>query len=318
MNILMITENDPAGMGIAFTNAINRYTDHTCRLITKTLKYNFYFEKDIHLPNIAEDGYGEISELLKKADILHFHMLSDEHMALGPFKVKDFINGKSIIHHHHGHPHFRSNPEKYRNKYRQLKRKILVSTPDLLHLLPEATWQPNLVPIHDDLFLPQHAPLNGSVMIGQSATRKDIKNTDDLEKVVSKLQRQYRKPELRLDIIEKTDYRECLKRKKECHIIFDQMQGYYGVSSLESLSQGKPVIAGLDDWNAFHIKEFTGCEELPWVLARNPAELEARLKALFSEAELRDRMGERSRSFMEKHWSEQHALAVLLRTYESL
>ena len=34
MNIVMITDNDPAGMGIAFCNAINRYSNHTCRLIT--------------------------------------------------------------------------------------------------------------------------------------------------------------------------------------------------------------------------------------------------------------------------------------------
>ena len=45
MNILMITANDPAGMGIAFTNAVNRYTEHTCRLITTTEMYGLDFEE---------------------------------------------------------------------------------------------------------------------------------------------------------------------------------------------------------------------------------------------------------------------------------
>ena len=64
MNILMITANDPAGMGIAFTNAINRYTEHTCRLITTAEMYGLDFEKDIHLPDIHDDDFGEVEHLL--------------------------------------------------------------------------------------------------------------------------------------------------------------------------------------------------------------------------------------------------------------
>ena len=106
MNIVMITENDPAGTGIAFTNAINRFTDHACRLITTTTRYNFGFEKDLHVPDLDEEGFLEMSELLQKADILHFHLLADENTALGPVKAKEFIAGKAILHHHHGHPDF--------------------------------------------------------------------------------------------------------------------------------------------------------------------------------------------------------------------
>ena len=50
MNILMIAINDPAGAAIAFTKAINCYTEHTCRLVTKEIRFNFMFEKDLHLP----------------------------------------------------------------------------------------------------------------------------------------------------------------------------------------------------------------------------------------------------------------------------
>lgn len=316
MNVLMITENDPAGMGVAFTNAINRYTEHTCRLITATTKYNFDFEKDIHIPDLDKEGFEGIAEILKKADIIHFHILSDESMELGPIKVKDYMRGKKTIHHHHGHPDFRSRPEKYRQKYRRLKRKILVSTPDLLRLVPEATWQPNLVPINDPPYLPHSGGGNGRVRICHSPTRKDLKNTGEFDTVVDSLQGKY--DHLDKIIIENTPHRECLMMKQQCYIHFDHLQGYYGVSSLEGLSQGKPVIAGLDDWNIECIKEFTGSDGLPWAIARSQDELQDKLEELITDSDLRNNIGMQSRKFMEECWTEQHVLNKLVEIYASL
>jgi hypothetical protein len=314
----MITENDPAGMGIAFTNAVNRYTTHCCRLVTTTTRYNFDFEKDLHVPDLCSEGFGEVTSLLKNADILHFHILADENVQLGPIKVKDFASGKAILHHHHGHPDFRAHPDKYREKYRRLKRRVLVSTPDLLKLVPEATWQPNLVPIQDPLYLPADAPENDSVMIGQAATRKDLKNTRDLMAAVQRIQREPRHPKVELDVIENTPHRECLRRKNRSHIVFDHMQGYYGVSSLESLSQGKPVIAGLNAWNIACLKEFTGAGDLPWAVARTQDELEMTLYELVADAASRKEIGIKSRTFMETCWTESEILKTLFGVYETL
>jgi len=318
MNILMITDNDPAGMGIAFTNAINRYTDHKCRLITKTVRYNFNFDKDIHLPELKQDGYDLIRQLLTDADILHFHILSDENIDLGPIRVKDYAKGKTIVHHHHGHPDFRTNPEKYRLKYKHLKRKVLVSTPDLLTLLPEAKWQPNLAPIHTPLYMPQDAPINGKITICQSATRKDIKNTADLMDVVSKLKTKPEAPLLEVKLIENTDHKTCLKMKRKCQIAFDHMQGYYGVSSLESLSQGKPVIAGLDEWNRSCIIDFAGTSQIPWIICRNRTDLARAIRELHSDPDKIDSIGHSGRSFMCNHWSDKKVAGALCQFYETL
>ena len=312
----MITENDPAGMGIAFTNAINRYSEHACRLITTTTRYKFGTEKDLHLPALDEERFGEISELLKKADILHFHQLADENTELGPIRTKDFITGKAILHHHHGHPDFRSHPEKYREKYHRLRRRALVSTPDLLKLLPEAVWQPNLVPINAPNYLPRSIETKNKVRVCQAPTRKDLKNTAEFEVVMASLEKKYENVEG--IVIANTRHEECLKIKQSCDIHFDHMQGYYGVSSLESLSQGKPVIAGLDEWNLKCIKEFSGCENVPWVIARNRDELEDRLEELIENGSLRNRSGVASRRFMERYWTEQHVLNILMETYKTL
>ena len=316
MNIIMITENDPAGMGIAFTNAINRYTEHACRLITTTTRYNFGTEKDLHLPVLDEEGLEEMIELLQKADILHFHLLADENTELGPIKAKEFIAGKAILHHHHGHPDFRSHPNKYREKYHRLKRRVLVSTPDLLKLLPEAAWQPNLVPINAPNYRPCSIETTNKVRVCQAPTRKDLKNTAEFEVVMASLERKYKNVEG--VVIANTRHEECLRIKQACDIHFDHMQGYYGVSSLESLSQGKPVIAGLDEWNRKNIRDFFSTEDLPWISARNTIELSTVLATLIENRALREKKGKEARKFMEVFWNEQMIVDDLIDFYERL
>ncbi len=308
----MISDNDPAGTGIAFSNAVNRYTDHRCRLITRSEKYGFDYEKDIHLPDSAETCYDLIRDLLNQADIIHFHMLSDESVHLGPIQVSDYISGKKIVHHHHGHPVFRGNPEMFREKYKNNCRAVMVSTPDLLKLLPEATWIPNPIPINNPLLIPKPVENNGTVIACQAPTRKEIKNTQDFIDVAGQLKEENHSDYM---IIEGIQNRKCLEIKNRCHIHFDHMQGYYGVSSLESLSMGKPVIAGIDSWNKKHILEFTGAEKLPWHIARSKEELKTVLSLLYADGNLRRESGEYSRYFMENHWNEKKVIERLIDVY---
>ena len=315
----MITDNDPAGMGIAFTNAINRYTEHRCRLISTAEKYGFDYETDIHLPDIKDDNFDEVEALLKEADIIHFHLLRDENSHLGPLVIKDYIKGKKIFHHHHGHPDYILNAAAYNEKYRRLKRKVIVSTPDLLKVAENATWVPNIVPINDVQFLPRYDQSlpQDVIRICQAPTRKYHKHTKELKSTVDTLRRKY--PEkIRLVIIELMPYLKCLQIKRACHIVFDHMRGWFGISSLESLSQGKPVIAGLDDWSIQCIKEFTGADELPWIIARKKDELEDRLEELIRNGGFRNASGIASRRFMERYWTEKHALKILMETYQTL
>ncbi len=317
MKIVMLTENDPAGMGIAFTHAINRFSDHSCRLVSSQERYGIHFERDIFVPDIRnEAGFEALEAVLKEADIFHFHILSDENMTLGPLCVKDYVNGKKIIHHHHGHPEFRANPGRFREKYRRLGRKMLVSTPDLHRMAPESTWIPNIVPLDHPLFMPAAVLECERVRVCQAPTRKDLKNTEEFIAVTERLMK--RNAPLERVVIENTEYRTCLSLKKTCHLHFDHMQGYYGVSSLESLSQGKPVMAGIDDWNERYIRTFTGTDELPWCRARNSEELEKTMETLIRDAELRDEIGQKSRRFMVDFWNEKRVLDTLFQVYGTL
>jgi glycosyltransferase involved in cell wall biosynthesis len=96
------------------------------------------------------------------------------------------------------------------------------------------------------------------------------------------------------------------------------MRGWFGIASLESLSHGKPVIAGLDEWNIRCIKDFTGAAALPWVIAGNVDQLRTKIEGLVKDGQLRKEIGTKSRRFMEDHWTERQALGILLEVYKDL
>lgn len=318
MNVLMLAVNDPAGTGIQFCRAVNAHTNHTCRLATLETRYTHSWQADLHVPDLDEAGIEELGELFRTVDILHFHMTADENLRFGPYLPADFLHCKTVVHHHHGHHDFRSDPDSFREKYRRLGRNnLLVSTPDLLKLLPEARWQPNLVPLNDPALLPRtdrpgpEAPLR----VAHSPTRKDLKNTDEFLRAVEALRSEG--VALDLDLMDDVPNAECLARKARCHVLFDHMQGYYGVSSLEGLSQGLAVIAGLDDWNRKCIMDFTGASELPWLIARDEDSLLHLLRDLARDRDLCDRRGRESREFMETYWSDVRMARNLVSFWEN-
>ncbi len=314
MRIVMMAINDPAGAAIAQANALNRHTGHECRLITKELRYNFMFEKDLHEGWLLPEDVDEVAALLERADVFHFHMTADEDVPFCGLLPRDFMHGKIIVHHHHGHHDFRGNPVRFQEKYNERKRdRLLVSTPDLLRLLPGARWQPNIVPLNAPLYRPMPGKRSEPVRVAHSPTRKDLKNTDLFLEVMARLR--LKNDSVGLELIENTAHLECLRKKRRCHILFDHLQGYFGVSSLEALSQGLCVVAGLDVWNREVIREFTGADDLPWVIS-SPGELENDLRTLVRDTELRARIGERSRAFMEGYWSEQGMIKHLSDFYE--
>jgi glycosyltransferase involved in cell wall biosynthesis len=312
MLILMVAVNDPAGSAIALARAVNSLTSHTCRLVTMELRYNFMFAKDIHIPWLDDRGFQELGLLLRKADVLHFHMTADENVKLGPYPLREFARGRLVVHHHHGHPDFRGQPDKYRRKYAQKGRNhLLVSTPDLLELLPGSVWLPNTVPLDDEAYTPLPGKPATPVKVAHSPTRKDLKNTDDFLAAMAGLG-----GAALAEVIENTPHLECLARKRASHLLFDHLQGYYGVSSLEGLAMGLPVVAGIDDLNRRHILDFTGARRLPWVVSSRE-NLAADLMGLVRNAHRREEIGKASRRFMERYWTQERVVSRLLAFYES-
>ncbi|CCH49775.1 glycosyltransferase [Pseudodesulfovibrio piezophilus] len=319
MLILMFAINDPAGTAIQFVHAINRHSAHEARLVTLETRYTHSWEKDLHIPDLGPDGLEEVHILMEEADVFHFHMTCDEFCFFGPHRPADFLAGKEVVHHHHGHHDFRSNPASFARTYAERGRtNLLVSTPDLLQLLPQARWQPNLVNIDDPLLKPQPGRFDdfGTLKVCHSPTRKDLKNTDEFLAAVDTLARAG--TALEVDLMEDVPNQVCLARKRRCHVLFDHMQGYYGVSSLEGLSQGVAVIAGLDAWNRENIAKFVDTDDLPWVIARDRDTLQDRLKELDSDRAYCESVCIKGRDFMETRWSDRIVVQQLVSFYESL
>lgn len=313
MNVVMIAINDPAGTAIAFCNALNRYTNVRARLITYEIRYNFMFQKDLHVPWL--ESFDEAEEVLKKADVIHFHMTANEYLRVGPLHLQDYIDGKLLVHHHHGEPLFRANPREFADREIAEGRPALVSTPDLHKMYPEATYLPNLVPQDDAPYLPvERGPRLGDYFIvSHSPTRKDLKNTDTFIEVCERLASRLKYFKYR--VIEMTPHLECLRQKRHSSVFFDHMQGYYGVSSLEALAMGIPTIAGLDEWNQEEIRRFAGTDELPWVVARNPEMLEEALTMLYSDEKSWKKYSHLSRTFIENCWSDRKIAMRLANFY---
>ncbi len=313
----MIAVNDPAGTAIGFAEAINELSPHFCRVATLETRYNHGWRKDLHVPDLDEAGLEELRDALATADVFHFHMTADERLRLGPFLPSDYLAGKTVVHHHHGHPDFRGNPGKYRDKYAALGRgNLLVSTPDLLDLLPGARWQPNLVDEDAPLSTPLADKPLEPVLVAHSPTCKALKNTDDLLRAMREMHATGR--DMGLDLIDDAPHDECLARKRRCHVCFDHMQGYYGMSSLEALAQGLPTVAGLSENCMGHMREFAGRDDLPWLVARDPGALAATLGRLADDPDERLRASQASRRFMEQSWNRRRVLDRLLNFYASL
>lgn len=340
LEIVMIAENDPAGTAGLFRAALHRHTPHRCRLITWQRRYVCDFPADLHLADLPVGEWTRIGQILRRADVWHFHMLADESLTLGPHALQEILaacaaNPPAIVRHHHGHPQFRANLAAFRHKYENLfpRDVLLVSTPDMLDLFApgRATWLPNCVPLDS----PDYAATSASewaaragkpLRVCQSPTRRNIKSTDMLERVIAELRADGFAIEF--DLIEREPHREVMRRRRLADVVFDQMDFSFGISSLEGLALGKPVVCGLSEICQARIAEFAmrfvnefTAKNLPWLVVNSEIELRDRLAELAADASVgREKLksiGHRSREFMERAWPEQRIVAMLESAYEA-
>ncbi len=112
-------------------------------------------------------------------------------------------------------------------------------------------------------------------------------------------------------------HKDYLRVKRESHILFDHMQGYFGISSLEAMSHGLCVIAGLDKWDIAQINKFTGASRLPWISA-SPENLKKVIIRLLQDKDMRENICALSRDFMEKYWGNEKLAEHLSAFYDRL
>jgi glycosyltransferase involved in cell wall biosynthesis len=335
MLILHITSSDPAGAVYNLVRATNEHTKHRARVVTTTHLPYFEFPKDIH---DLYDGGDELEALLEKADVFHLHKIREDfeisyelERGRRTFDIEQYAKGKKIIYHLHGHDYERNNVAENASEYARKERIVLASTPDLEELYKpfysKVQYFPNCVPINDVRYLPRATDKlimgkDGTTQLYclfQSGTNSILKNMHVIRDVVEKL-----KSELPIfflhtspENLQSQDF--TLRHKRIAHIVFDHIEGYYGLSSLEGLSMGKPVIAGLSDYTIEAIKMFWDYPgDLPWLVARNEEEIEIRIRSLIGDPTFRRKVGIESRIFMESTWSDANVARRLVNIYDKL
>jgi glycosyltransferase involved in cell wall biosynthesis len=334
MKVLHVTTTDPAGSVLNFVNALNHHTEHRARAIN-TVPNCFDFPSDV---GDVYDGGDEIEALLREADVIHLHKVFEDFQIEvnlqkagihRRFKIEDTLKAypsKKLVCHIHGHPYERENVKEVAAHYKSLGVKVLCSTPDLEEMYrgeyDGVSYFPNCVPINDVRYLPRASdrPLimaDGTerLCVAQSPTHAILKNVHVIENVVRRIGEETKCFYLK---IQGVPHDQALRHKRNAHVVFDHMEGYYGLSSLEAMSMGKPTIAGLSDTTLNAIMKFFGTAPNPWVIARDEKELETQLRTLLLDEGLRKKTGEDSRKFMEEVWSDRAIGQRLAAFYQSL
>jgi len=191
----------------------------------------------------------------------------------------------------------------------------LAATLDLYLMAPDdLDWMPalyelgELEAIRDEVRGARVIMSERPLVIGHAPTNRAVKSTAAFLTAVERLGREL---PVRLELIERVPWAECLRRKADVDVYFDQVALGYGNNALEAWAMGIPVIAGaapatLDEM----VRRF---DELPFVLADEGSILSA-LRRL-ADPLARARWGSRGRAFVERFHSAEVGVELLARVY---
>lgn len=221
MRILNVCFQDYAGLAFRLTEAINRHSQHQSRQLTMK-KHNLGYAYDILTKNPAKIG-----KWIRWADIVNCWG------QLTPLNVSKEKSKKLII--THRGTLFRRNPKNRRKLAAKFHAKELVCTPDLSKYCGEMEWLPNAVPVEEWSKLRRKH--RGKPIVCQTPSRPRDKNTAEIVKILAK------KKNIRLLIVTKTSWKECMRKKSVADIYVGPFKIGYGLSMLEAWAMGIPVIS---------------------------------------------------------------------------
>jgi hypothetical protein len=227
---------DPNGEALRYKAAADRHGGVEIRAVTRSTHSFKHLPVDILYANNA----GAIRRLWADADIIHLN-----NRAQG-FELFSKVAEKPVLLHHHGSA-FRTNPPPLLGRAAREGWVQAASTIDLVELAPDViTWLPTAYDLDAlaTLRRTHRRSDDGVVRISHAPTMRTLKSTEALIDAVVALQDEGL--EVELDLIERTTWAECLRRKATADIYFDQLYLGYGCNAIEAWGMGLPVIAGLD------------------------------------------------------------------------
>jgi len=264
VDIVILCRQNTANVPYTLMSGINRYTDYTARMMV--LQPTFGYPTDLIYPKDRE----KVIQIIQNANHIHLNILDPPQF---PEEIHNAIKnamwrGATVSKHYHG-TILRINPPVQDHLYSR----IFVSTPDLLEFHPHAVYLPNPVPTSLFETRPEF-PEETTVVHTPSSARKNsnllhkvrypnlypippeeetLKSTEFFRTTMDYLIEKKKKP-LRYEILVYRPWEEVIKFKaRDASMVYDQLIiGWYGVSAIEALALGKPVVVRIDHrWRNF-------------------------------------------------------------------
>ncbi len=318
IKVVQITENPIAGAPISLSKALNKWQSSKVQsrhIAASDRNENRIFDHDLL---IGEGHKEEIFQVIRDADVIHMHNFwqnqelfrkwpelwpvvmskkrcwqAHTQRDIGWMSMEDGINDKGAKH--------------------------LVIAQYHPRLYPECTVVPNIVDIFDPRLTPV-ATTNALPRVVYSPSRIGFTGWDNkgYHETVPTLQKLVNENLITAEVIYNKPWAECLAKRSQADIAIDEIvTGSYHLCSLESLAQGKVTIAGLDALQVQVLKDLTGSDDLPWVIA-NPTTIESVLRELAMNREGVEEIKKRSRMWMESNWHPKLMTDIFVKIYEGL
>lgn len=186
-------------------------------------------------------------------------------------------------------------------RWRRYADDILVSTPDLLRIVPEAKLVQQAIDLSQWEYEPEPPDSNPQeIRIVHAPTVRYKKGTEFVQKAIEDLKSEGYS--VTLVLVEGMPHREVKRLYRTCHIGVDRLlDGWYGNVSIELMALGKPVICYIDPELAHHRPD------LP-IVSATPLDLAEKLKTLICDQPLRNHLGQQGRAYVEK-WHDVNIIA---------
>jgi hypothetical protein len=319
MRVCHITENPIAGAPMNLATCLNKYQPMKvqCRHIAASDRNEARVYKSDLLTGVHT--YDEIRKVLAEADILHFHNFYSKQELFRKYPDLWALCAKKPrcwqVHSQRSIK-WMDIEEGLRDK----RAKHLVIGQYHPREWPECTVVPNVIDIDDPLLRPQERLWTNPLRVAFSPSRIGLVGWDDkgYEPTKQTLQQLVNKWLITAEIIHNVPHEECLKRRGMANVVVDEIKtGSYHLVSLESLSQGCLVFAGLDEIQEKTLKDLTGAKWLPWARATANT-LHQRLMVCIQDPSGVRLLANESRRWMQQWWHPKDMCQRFLDIYERM
>lgn len=225
MKILNLCERDYAGVGIALTRALQKHAgkEHQARHLCLNV-HRFRYATDLVTRDIEE-----LHRWIKWADVVNTHV------TFGPVRIGDHPpKPKKLVITFHG-THYRGKHEALHRKMRKMGVRVALCTTADLTKYGVARWIPTAIPM--DRYAKMRRGHPGKPIVMQVPSNPKRKNTAEIYKLLSG------REDFRMITVHHRFHNEALHHMASADILIDRFKLGVGVSGLEGMAMGIPVIA---------------------------------------------------------------------------